>query len=66
MPITLPITSRRRWLQQATAAGFGTLASNLPAANLPEQLWVLFSDPHIDQDEKTISRCAWRKISRAV
>jgi Icc protein len=68
MPITLPTTSRRRWLQQATAAGFGTLAAKLPAMDLPEQLWVLFSDPHIAEDEKTIARevCMAENLTRCV
>ena len=68
MPITLPTTSRRRWLQQATAAGFGTLAAKLPAMDLPEQLWVLFSDPHIAEDEKTIARevCMAENLARCV
>lgn len=70
MPITLPTTSTRRdWLKQATAAGFGALtASHLHAAEIPEQLWVLFSDPHIDQDEKRIARdvCMAENLTRCV
>jgi 3',5'-cyclic-AMP phosphodiesterase len=68
MPITLPPTSRRRWLQHATAASFGVLASKLPAANSSEQLWVLFSDPHIAEDEKAVSRevCMAENLTRCV
>ena len=68
MPITLPTTSRRRWMQQATAAGFASLAAKLPAAELPEQLWVLFSDPHIAEDEKAIARevCMAENLTRCV
>lgn len=69
MPITLPFTNRRSWLKQASAASLSAIAaSRLPAADIPEQLWVLFSDPHIAEDEKTIARdvCMAENLTRCV
>ncbi len=56
MPITLPPLSRRSFLQHSAAAVLGTAASQLPALEIPEQIWVLFSDPHIAADETLNAR----------
>lgn len=68
MPITLPLPNRRDWLKQAVAASAGAFAARLPAADAPEQLWVLFSDTHIDQDDKTVARevCMAENLTRCV
>lgn len=67
MPITLPSLNRRDWLKRAAAAGVGSLAT-AHAADIPEQLWVLFSDPHIDAEETTIARevCVAENLKRCV
>lgn len=56
MPITLPPLNRRSLLKRGTAAAFGALATQLPAIDIPEQVWVLFSDTHIAADEAQVSR----------
>ena len=56
MPITLPPLTRRDWLKRGTAAAFGTLAGQAPALDIPEQVWVLFSDTHIAADETATAR----------
>jgi Icc protein len=56
MPITLPPLTRRDFLQRGTAAAFGALATQLPAIDIPEQVWVLFSDTHIAADETLVAR----------
>lgn len=68
MPITLPTPTRRDWLKTAAAAGFGAFAADLPAIEIPEQMWVLFSDPHIAEDEKAIARevCMADNLTRCV
>ncbi len=58
MPITLPPLSRRSFLKRGSVAAFSSLASQLPAIEIPEQMWVLFSDPHIAADEALVSRGA--------
>ena len=65
MPITLPILNRRDWLKHAMV---GTLAIHSQAAETPEQVWVLFSDPHIDADDKAVSRevCVAENLTRCV
>ncbi len=67
MPITLPPLNRRDWLKRAAAAGVGSLAT-ARAADIPDQLWVLFSDPHIDAEETTIARevCVAENLKRCV
>lgn len=58
MPITFPPLTRRNFLQHGTAAALGALATQLPALEIPEQTWVLFSDPHIAEDEALVARGA--------
>jgi Icc protein len=68
MPITFPPLSRRSFLQRGTAAAFGSLVSQLPALEIPEQLWVLFSDTHIAEDEALVARgaCMAENLKRCV
>lgn len=68
MPITLPPLTRRDWLKRGSAAAFGTLATQLPALEIPEQLWVLFSDTHIAADEALTARdvCMAENLRRCV
>lgn len=56
MPITLPPLSRRSFLQHSAAAVLGSAATQLSALEIPEQIWVLFSDPHIAADETLNAR----------
>lgn len=56
MPVSFPPFTRRSFLQHGTAAALGTLAAQLPAIEIPEQTWVLFSDPHIAADEALVAR----------
>ncbi|MDP1587262.1 MAG: hypothetical protein Q8M07_05945, partial [Prosthecobacter sp.] len=56
MPITLPPLTRRDWIKRGTAAAFGTFAAQAPALEIPEQVWVLFSDTHIAADEALNAR----------
>lgn len=58
MPITLPPLTRRNFLQHGAAAALGAFATQLPALEIPEQTWVLFSDPHIAEDEALVTRGA--------
>ena len=58
MPITLPPLTRRDWLKHGTAAAIGSFATQLPALEIPEQIWVLFSDTHIAEDEALVARGA--------
>jgi len=68
MPITLPPLTRRDWLKRGSAAAFGSLATQLPALEIPEQLWVLFSDTHIAADEALTARgiCMAENLRRCV
>lgn len=65
MPITLPILNRRDWLKHAMV---GSLAIHSQASETPEQVWVLFSDPHIDADDKAIAHevCVAENLTRCV
>ncbi|MBL9146968.1 MAG: metallophosphoesterase [Verrucomicrobiaceae bacterium] len=59
MPITLPALTRRELLKQTTATGLSLLAGHhLHAAgdDLKKELWVLFSDTHIAEDQATVAR----------
>jgi 3',5'-cyclic-AMP phosphodiesterase len=56
MPITLPPLTRRDWIKRGSAAAIGTFATQTPALEIPEQVWVLFSDTHIAADETLNAR----------
>lgn len=68
MPITFPPLTRRDWLKRGSAAAFSSLAAQLPALDIPEQQWVLFSDTHIAADETLTSRgvCMAENLQRCV
>lgn len=56
MPISIPPLTRRGFFKHGSAAAFGALASQLPAIDIPEQVWVLFSDTHVAADETLVAR----------
>ena len=56
MPITLPPLTRRDFLKRGSAAALSSLATQLPAIDIPEQVWVLFSDTHVAADETLEAR----------
>lgn len=56
MPVSFPPLNRRDFLRQSAAAAIGALATPLPALDIPEQVWALFSDPHIAADETLNAR----------
>lgn len=57
MPISFPPLSRRQWLKGSLSAALTPGVVSAAAEHNPE-LWVLFSDPHIDADLKLEARGA--------
>ncbi len=70
MPITLPPTTRRDWLKQATLAGAGLFSTKLHAATDAEssESWLLFSDTHVSEDLNLEARgaCMAKHLEQAV
>lgn len=58
MPISLPAFTRRHLLRNAAATGLGLLAGDSlhAAGDSKSELWCLFSDTHIAEDQSTIAR----------